>query len=517
MGKRMNSEALGKFYNGGRTKVRREWRGLADTWFDYKCWVKTWGMLFKFLFNLQNLKGFLRYRWMLNYIATPDFLDRCNEGLRGKQLRLSHMEFGFIVKELMRSLTLMFKADQNIGGSKALSDKMVIMDENMMEEIMFGFPNLYFMCPQVAGVFALCAVSQNSQIRYIDKAEEFGITGDVCAMPKSELGLCIEDDTLDIGKCMLHCNTTCDTSLMGNGIEDWSYRKPSFAIAASEHIEDELVLEYAVDEIKAAIRFVEEQTGEKWDWDAYFRNMRVLNEQTRIFLEILEINKTPYPQVTENVINLYRDIYYTRMLNADGESYLEIDRKIREIMYEGYKNKELVCTEIRHRALIWGVQGEFYTAFPNWLLNCWGIVGITHMLSLTSTKIYADTDTPENREQAMYDLADLYVNMIMRNRSEGGFRLGVDDVWRFCEEFKMDMIVMCEQIACKALTGWHGIYEEEAAKRGIHVVWVPHALLDPRKASRQNMRDQVNRYMRTVLGEKPLDPSLEYIEDDNAW
>lgn len=205
------------------------------------------------------------------------------------------------------------------------------------------------------------------------------------------------------------------------------------------------------------------------------------------------------------------------MLNADGESYLEIDRKIREIMYEGYKNKELVCTEIRHRALIWGVQGEFYTAFPNWLLNCWGIVGITHMLSLTSTKIYADTDTPENREQAMYDLADLYVNMIMRNRSEGGFRLGVDDVWRFCEEFKMDMIVMCEQIACKALTGWHGIYEEEAAKRGIHVVWVPHALLDPRKASRQNMRDQVNRYMRTVLGEKPLDPSLEYIEDDNAW
>ena len=42
MGKSMNSEALGKFYNGGRTRVRREWRGLADTWFDYKCWVKTW-------------------------------------------------------------------------------------------------------------------------------------------------------------------------------------------------------------------------------------------------------------------------------------------------------------------------------------------------------------------------------------------------------------------------------------------------------------------------------------------
>jgi CubicO group peptidase (beta-lactamase class C family) len=67
------------------------------------------------------------------------------------------------------------------------------------------------------------------------------------------------------------------------------------------------------------------------------------------------------------------------------------------------------------------------------------------------------------------------------------------------------------------VTTWHGIYEEEAAKRGIRVIWVPHALLDPRKASRQNMRDCVNRYMHTVLGEEPLDPSLEVFDDDNAW
>ena len=72
-------------------------------------------------------------------------------------------------------------------------------------------------------------------------------------------------------------------------------------------------------------------------------------------------------------------------------------------------------------------------------------------------------------------------------------------------------------MACKAVTTWHGIYEEEAAKRGIRVIWIPHALLDPRKADRQSMRDEVNRYMRTVLGEDPFDPSLETIEDQNAW
>ena len=329
--------------------------------------------------------------------------------------------------------------------------------------------------------------------------------------------MCIEDDIVDIGSCVLHCNTTCDSSLMGNSLEDWRLQKPSFAIAAAERVVDPLAKEYTAEEIRRAIRFIEEQTGETWDWDAYFHNMRIFNDETRIFLEILEINKTDYPQIPENNFNLFRDLYYTRMLNAPSEAYLDLEKKIRKIMYEGYAARDLVATEIRHRALIWGVQAEFYTAFPNWLLNCWGIVGITHMLNLTSTEIYADTDTPENREQAIYDLADLYMKMIMRNRTEGGFQLGVDDVWRFCKELNLDMIVMVEQMACKAVTTWHGIYEEEAAKRGIRVIWVPHALLDPRKASRQNMRDCVNRYMHTVLGEEPLDPSMEVIADDNAW
>lgn len=517
MGKKMNSEALGTLYNGGKTKVRREWRGLADTWYDYRCWVKNWVNMFRFLAHPQSIKGFFRYRWMLEYVAAPDFIDRCTEGLRGRYLRMAHLEFDFIIREITKSMKLMFRADQNIGGDKALSDRMIPSDENMVEALMFGFPNLLGMCPQVFGVFALAAVSKEGCLRYIDRAEEFGISGDACTMPKAELGLCIEDDIPDIGKAMLHANTTCDTSLMGNGIEDWRYRKPSFAIACAERLVDPDTLEYTAEEIRSAIRFVEEQTGEKWDWGAYFENMRLFNEDTRIFLEILDLNRTEYPQVTENNYNLFRDLYYTRMLNASGEEYLKVDREVRRLMYEGYEKKELVCTEIRHRALVWGVQAEFYTSFPNWLLNCWGIAGITHMLNLVSTEIYADTDTPENREQAIYDLADLYMKMLMRNRTEGGFTLGVDDVWRFCEEFHLDMIVMVEQMACKGITTWHGIYDEEAAKRGIHLIWIPHALLDPRKASRQNMRDEVNRYMHTVLGEEPLDPSLEVIADDNAW
>ena len=511
------NSGFGGLYGGGRTRIRREWRGPVDTAYDFFQWIKNWVVILKQAMRPQFLKGLFRYRWVVNYVAATDFVDRSMDGLRGRQLRIAHTTYDFLVAQIVRSLSIMFSADQNIGGSKAQSDRMIVFDENMMEQLAFGFPKLIRACPQVLAVFALAAVSQHSQEHYIDRAEEYGITGDACTMPKAELGLCLEDETIAVGKCYIHCNTTCDTSLMGNGIEDRHYRKPSFFLAAAEYLEDPLSRTYTADEIRAAIHFIEEQTGDMWDWKAYFENMRMFNEQTRIFLEIMDLEKTDYPQITENLYALYREIYYTRMLNASSAELLNIEKKVQKLMLKGYDAKDRLCAEPRHRALIWGVQAEFYSAFPNWLLSCWGILGIIHFMNLTSTELYADEDTPQNREQAMLDLADLTCKMIMRNRSEGGYRYGVDDIWRFCEEFHTDMIICYEQISCKALAGYHGIYEDEATRRGIHLIWVTHSLLDPRKASRQNMRDEVNRYMHTVLQEEPVDPKLEVIADGSAW
>ena len=59
--------------------------------------------------------------------------------------------------------------------------------------------------------------------------------------------------------------------------------------------------------------------------------------------------------------------------------------------------------------------------------------------------------------------------------------------------------------------------EEEGRKRGIHIVWVYHALMNPTKASRKDMRNDVNRYMQTVLREEPLDPTIVDFDDTNRW
>ena len=67
------------------------------------------------------------------------------------------------------------------------------------------------------------------------------------------------------------------------------------------------------------------------------------------------------------------------------------------------------------------------------------------------------------------------------------------------------------------MDGLAGIFDDQARERNINFIWVKQDLMDPRTISRRDMREQVNKYMQTVLQEEPLDASLVDFEDDLAW
>lgn len=307
---------------------------------------------------------------------------------------------------------------------------------------------------------------------------------------------------------------------MGNGIIakrlEREYGIPTFQLVAPMRHKEEDVQEYAAQDIKKVIAFIEEKTGAKWDWTAYFECAKRVNDTTRNRLTWLEINSTPYPQFVGAPFSLYNDTNY---MGNCGRSPLfpPMDRKIMKYVQRGYERKNMMAPEYRHRCIVWGVQPQYVIDMLNWMIHCWGVVPLTDMLSMVISKEIADVDTPENREQAYYDMAYLMENMIMRNRTHGGYKVLVDALWEFCEKMNADMVMMWEHMSCKALVGLHGQFEEQARERGIHLVWVCHDLCDPRVFSRQAIRDQFNEYMRTVMREEPLDPSIEVLPDENAW
>ena len=265
-----------------------------------------------------------------------------------------------------------------------------------------------------------------------------------------------------------------------------------------------------------AIAFIEEHTGEKWDWTHYFECAKRVNYATKCRLEWPEMSKTPYPQVFGSNLALYTETNYMA-ISGRLPVFEETDRKIMKLAEKAFKKKKMAANEYRHRAIVWGVQSHYYMDLLVWLLNCWGIVPLTDMLSMDNTDMIAEVDTPENREQAIYDIAKLTERMIMRNRTHGGYKVLLDDLWKFVEEFNADMVILWEHMSCKALDGMHGLFEQRARELGINLVWVSHDLFDPRVVSRQGVRDQINTYMRTVMGEEPVDPTLEILLDEESW
>ena len=131
-------------------------------------------------------------------------------------------------------------------------------------------------------------------------------------------------------------------------------------------------------DVKAAIKFIEEQTGEKWDWNAYFECAKRVNSTTRNRVSWLEVNSTPYPQFVGAVFSLYNDTNY--MGNCGRyPAFVEIDKKVMKLVQQGYKNKTMMAPEYRHRCIVWGVQPQYIIDMLYWMIQCWGVVPLTDM------------------------------------------------------------------------------------------------------------------------------------------
>lgn len=492
----------------------REWRGFKDTMYDYFKWLSIWKDMIMMVVKapILSVRGLFRYRWMSTYLSAPAFIDRHIEGFRGAHLRIARLHFGMIVKHAAETIRTSFKADKRFRPNNKLSDKVICIDELIPVEFLAGFPNLIAIPVQTIPLFLSSMMDQLIVPPYLDAIENYGVPADVCPLPAGEAGIAIEDDYPIMGKCMITCNMPCDGSIMTSTFQDRRFKLPTHVYNVPLRYNEEDVQDYAVQEVKDLIKFVEDQTGEKFDWDAFFAALNSYNKQIEFELQKWDINKTDYPQITGATFWLYR-LYSYHLSGGYDKRFLKVDTKVNKIMMKAYEKKLPVSKEMRHRAIIWSCPANYYSSFANWLENCWGINVVMDMETMISTIIFR-TDT---QEHALEDLAKTYQRTTMRKHTKGGYRNVVDELWRVVEEYNADTVIMYDQISCKGMNGLKGTFDDQARERDINFIWVQQDLMDSRTISRRDMREQVNKYMTSVLQEKPVDESLVDFEDNEAW
>ena len=505
---------LGRLYRkGDMCTVRREWRGIKDTAYDFKEWVKLWiNLLVAFSHDLiPAVNGLFYYRWYVSYFNCHGFADKCLMGLRGTNLRLTHMAISCIFRYVAENLTLQEKCNQKNGNSEELNKRCVIFDEMTMGQIMGGFPDLYGLPHQLLGVFLVSELDQLTCIPYIDAVESFGLPSDTCPVPTSECGALVIDALPHMGSCYLSSSMPCDGSTMASSYFGRRFPDmPVFHLCFPVRYTDEETLQMGAEDIRQCIKFIEDNTGSKWNWDAYFSQIKRFNEETCLELQKWEINKTPHPQFIGPMYELFRKWNYEMDGGADPRVLVTM-RKMNKIMLKAYDNREEAYHgKMRYRALVWSCPAHYYANFSNWAANCWGINVLVEMESLNFTKMLET----EDKEEALRDMARLYERMVMRRHTNGGYQNVVDELWHQCEDWNAKLVIMYQHVACKNMATVQGILDEQAREKNIDLIWVEHDLMDPRTVSRRAMRDKVSNFMRNVYRAEPIDESLVDFEDE---
>lgn len=507
-------KTLGKLYRkGDMVPVRREWRGAADTAYDFYRWGKMWLMLLTTFSRdlIPALNSTFYYRWMISYFCCVGFMDKNTMGQKGSALKMSHLMTYDIFRYVAENLVFLAKCDKKNGNSEGLNKKVVLFDEMTMGQIMAGFPDLLGIPYQLMPVFLVSEIDQLTCVPYIDAVESFGLPADTCPVPSSECGALVIDALPHMGSCFISSSMPCDGSVMAS--EYMSRRFPDlpvYHLTFPVRYEYEETTQDAVQDIKGCIKFVEEVTGAKWSWDAYFKQMKRFNEETKYELQKWEVNKTDCPQIIGPSYELFRKWNYEMDGGADPR-VIPTFKKVNELMMKGYERREEAWRgKMKYRGIVWSCPAHYYANFSNWLANCWGIDILVEMESLNFTK-ELETEDPE---EALMDLARLYERMVMRRHTNGGYHNVVDEMWRQVEAWNVEIIIMYQNVACKNMATLQGILDDTCRDRDAHMIWIEHDLMDPRTVSRKTMRDKVNEYMRTVMKAEPVDPTLIDFDDE---
>ena len=505
---------LGRRYRSGdMAPVRREWRGLESTAIDFWNWAKVWGMFLGTFSKdlIPSLNAAVYYRWMISYFCAHGFLDKNTMGQRGNALKMSHLMMYDVFRYVAENLVLQAKGDKKNGNSAELNKKVVLFDEMTMGQIMAGFPDLIGIPYQLFGVFLVSEIDQLTCVPYIDAVESFGLPADTCPVPSSECGALVLDALPHMGACFISSSMPCDGSTMASSYVSRRFPDlPTYHLCFPVRYEDEETLDMAAEDIKGCIKFIEEQTGAKWNWGAYFSAMKRFNQETSYELEKWMVNQSEHPQIVGPCYELFRKWNY-EMDGGNDPRVLKTCEKVNKLLMKAYGKKEEAWPgKMKYRAIVWSCPAHYYANFSNWLANCWGVNVLVEMESLNFTK---PLET-EDKDEALRDMARLYERMVMRRHTNGGYHNVVNELWKQCEIWDVDIIIMYQNVACKNMSTLQGILDEQARQQNRHMIWIEHDLMDPRTVSRRTMRDKVNEYMRTVMHAEPIDASLLDFEDD---
>jgi len=329
---------------------------------------------------------------------------------------------------------------------------------------------------------------------YIDVCENAGYPGDICTLPKTSIGMVLEDQ-LPPPRAIVTSNSPCDGGMASYAVMEEKYKVPVFRLDLPYWFTGQRGLDYYLREIRLMIEWLEDIYSVKMD---YGRLREVCEEHNRAWMCSMDLwdlqRVSPAPLGGETLV--YSHLAYplgggTKAATRLMKDILRIARRTMERDGGGIPNE-------RHRVILWNPPPLVFPELFAWMEREYGAITVMDMLTYKAHP-FIDTSTTETM---LRDLAYIMAFGPMAQHTRGPYENFFGDLFHIYESFNADMIMMAAHTGCKNTRALLGIFKEQCRRKGIPLLIFDYDLSDSRVVSPAGIKRQVADFMENIMGER---------------
>lgn len=432
------------------------------------------------------LGAWRRYPWLRTLLQVNRLGDRMTRGRRGRYREANAMVISGILSEIVDMLA----------GILERPEATVLHEDLVPPELLFGMGLVPWM-PELLGIM-LPLVDPPFMEPYIDRAEEEGLPPDLCSLPKSTTGLVLSGH-MPPAVAMVTSNMPCDGGMAQYALFERELGIPAFRLDVPHHFHDERAVDYFATQLRELIHWLEAHTPGRMDWDRLREVCAERNRAVEHELELWDLLRArPAPMAAETVYLSHLMFGIGRPGTPRGTA---VFRRIAELAASNLREGRGALSDERFRVALWNPPTLIFSDLFAWAEPRWGIAMLMDMLTYHRHP-FVDIRTPDTM---LRDLARIVMQGPMARHTRGPAANFFGDLFHFTKELSLDMIWMAGHIGCKNTQALMGMFREECRKRDIPLLVIDYDLSDTRVVSPAGIRQQVDRFMETVMRAERLD------------
>ncbi|MEW6441569.1 MAG: 2-hydroxyacyl-CoA dehydratase family protein [bacterium] len=369
-------------------------------------------------------------------------------------------------------------------------DNLVWYEELLTPEIPRAMGFVPFMAESLGLILPL--LDPHAAVPNLDRTENAGFPADMCSFIKSSLGQVLGGE-LPKPRLILTTNSPCDSAMAGYVPLQKVLGVPVFRLDHPFET-NERSLDYYARGLRKMIRFLEQETGRRMDYD---RLREICEERNRASQYLLELRETMRrrPAPLGGLLMTLSILGHEVM--AGTPEATRFCKSLRDHAVRRVRAGVGAVKEEKIRAILWNPPFMIDGGLFRWMEDTFAAVVVMDMLGYRSYSLI-DTSGPE---AMIRGLAWDMMKGPMARHTRGPAQNYYEDLVRLVGEYQADMVLLASHQGCKNALAVTGIVREVLRRRSIPFLDIQYDLMDPRVTSPAEIRSQVSRFMETIMAD----------------